>query len=164
MINHSFVLASRQRGAALMVSLVIMGLLLILSASAVKFATLDLRASINDELRSLAHQDAQSGIDGTLSLAGNTPVIGNADETNCLGIDGCTRETLTLPDELADKNLTVRVQRGTPAFVAPPRGSGDSLRAFTAAPFNVDVRYNQVDAGLGQAEVREGLIMLVPKF
>lgn len=153
-----------QHGAALLVAMIIMGLIMLLATSAVRFATLDSRSAVNEELRSLAKQTAQAGVDGTLSLSGNTPVVGKEDETNCLNTANCTRAEISLPGDLTEDSFTIVVKRGNPAYVSPPRGVGTSMRAFTAAPFDIAVKYDEIDSGLGQAEIHEGLIMLVPKF
>src|SRR5689334_21943233 len=86
-----------ERGAALLVALVVMALLSVLAASVMRFSIAGLRVAVNEELRTDAFQRAQSLVDMTLAVPANLMINGAVGDTNCVAsVSGCTRNTLTL--------------------------------------------------------------------
>lgn len=160
-----------QRGAALVTALIVMLIILLLATTAARFSTSSLRQAINEEIRTAANLTAQSVVDGALLDGANVAVRGTSGDSNCTPNYGetCTRNEINLPsdafgaDVLAG-SIKFRSRRGFPALIPPPRGMETSTRAFDAAPFELNATFNKSSENLGQAEVHEGLILLVPKY
>ena len=64
-----------QRGVALAVALILLVVLTLLALSGVRLSTMELRMSLNDELRVTAYEQAQSLVDVTIRQFSNTPVL-----------------------------------------------------------------------------------------
>jgi Tfp pilus assembly protein PilX len=164
-----------QRGAALLIALIMMAMLSVLAASVVRFSIAGLRVAVNEELRTDAFQRAQSLVDMALSVPSNLMVTGQVGDTNCVaGISGCTRNTLQLyyaiggaavtSGDLASNGDSIRLTRIGPEVSTPPRGTGYSAVRFQAGYLEVESGYDGVDAGWGQAAVNEGVTIIVPQY
>lgn len=162
----------QQRGAALVVSIIMLLVMSLFALSAVRFSNFERKMGSNEELRVSAFQTAQSITDATVANPDNTPVFGDAGYTICTSnlSTGCNQSTVVLPDNyLADLvtagKVSARVVRGTPAFQSPPRsaGLGSSLTNFTAASFSVTGTYDRSADGYGQEQISQGLILIFPK-
>jgi Tfp pilus assembly protein PilX len=163
-----------QRGAALMVALVLMAVLTILGASVVRFSVIGLRVAVNEELRADAFQRAQSLVDMVLAVPQNLMITGQPGDTNCVaGVSGCTHNTLVLyyggatpvtAAELAANGDAVRITRLGPEVSTPPRGTGYSAVRFQAGYLEVETGYDGTDAGWGQAALNEGVTVIVPQY
>lgn len=164
-----------QRGAALLVALIVMALLSVLAASVVRFSIAGLRVAVNEELRTDAFQRAQSLVDMALAVPANLMVTGQVGDTNCVdGVAGCTRNTLLLyyaeggaavtDDELASNGDSIRVRRIGPEASTPPRGTGYSAIRFQAGFLELESGYDGVDAGWGRAALNEGVTVIVPQY
>lgn len=164
-----------ERGAALLVALVVMAVLSVLAASVVRFSIAGLRVAVNEELRADAFQRAQSLVDMALAVPQNLMIDGVVGDTNCVnGVPGCTRNTLTLyyatggsavtASELASNGDSIRVTRIGPETSTPPRGTGYSAIRFQAGYLEVESGYDGVDASWGQAALTEGVTAIVPQY
>lgn len=158
-----------QHGAALITALIFLIIITMLSLTSMRSSLLELRQSSNDEIRTAAFESAQAVVDAVLNTPAAMPVVGGAGYLNCSGNwDGCDQTSLTLPDGLYADQVTagtvkVEVERLAPAFRPPPRGLGTSARMLTAAAFKIDGRYLRADEGLGQSEISQGVLIVVPK-
>lgn len=164
-----------QRGAALLVALIVMAVLSVLAASVVRFSIAGLRVAVNEELRTDAFQRAQSLVDMTLSVPQNLMIDGLVGETNCVaGVSGCTRNTLQLfyaiggaavtAAQLDSNGDAIRLTRIGPEVSTPPRGTGYSAIRFQAGYLEVESGYDGVDAGWGRAALNEGVTVIVPQY
>lgn len=167
--------ARGQRGAALLMALIVMAVVSVLAASVVRFSIAGLRVAINEELRADASQRAQSLVDMALAVPANLMVTGQVGDTNCVdGVSGCTQNTLRLyyaaggsavtDDELASNGDTIRVRRIGPEASTPPRGTGYSAIRFQAGYLELEGGYDGVDAGWGRATLTEGVTVIVPQY
>ncbi len=160
---------SHSAGFALPTALILMVIIVLIALSSVEFSATGLRQAGNDETAIQAQESAQSVIDATVADADNTPVIGNAGYKVCTpGVSGCNANTISLPGnlyatEISAGDVVVTAERADPAFRPPPRGLNTSVAAFTAAVFAIEGAYDKSDEGLGQTEIREGVVILVPK-
>lgn len=161
--------ASRQRGAALLIAMLVLLMMSVATLTAVRFSSLGVKMSANEELAVEAFQNAQSVVDATLANPNNIRVVGGAGERFCTaGIADCnTSYTLSLADnlfasEIAAERVKVEVERLAPDLGLPPRASGSSLSKFKAARFKVEGIYDGADLGLGRDEVDQGVLILVP--
>jgi hypothetical protein len=122
----------------------------------------------NEEARVSALQMAQAINELIISDPDMTPVVGNAGYRMCTGnVQECDSVTIE-PEEteiataVAYDQLSAVATRATPEFQPPPRGMGFSAAKFTATSFELDAVYDRTEEGQGFAEVREGLIVMIP--
>jgi len=144
---------NNQSGAALLVALSFLVVITLISLTAMRSTTTELRLANNNEERVAAEQLAQSAIDTVLSDPSNFIVTGTEDTTYDVALS--TSEI----SEFA--NATVSLKEG--ATTNPPRGLGVSAEKFQGTLFHVDGTYNNVANGRGQAFVGQGVVMLIPK-
>jgi hypothetical protein len=163
-------LASRKEaGATLVAALVFLAIISLLSMTAMRSSTAALRMAQNEEARFAAIQVAQAITEAIVGSPASTPVIGGAGFSNCTaGEVGCNRYAVVLPaglvaDEVAAGHLSARVERLTPPEKPPPRVLESSIDKFSAASFQIIATYDRTDERLGQAQLVEGLLVLVPK-
>lgn len=163
-----------QRGAVLLVALVLMAVITVLAASIVRFSLSGIRMAVSEELRSDAFQNAQSLVDAAMAAPQNLLVTGQVGDTNCVaGVSGCTANTLVLRDDagnpvtsanLADSGSSVRVRRIAPDTSTPPRSTGYSAVRFEASYLQVESGYDGTSGGWGKAGISEGVTAIMPKY
>lgn len=156
-LNTSYTLnsISRQNGAALLVALSFLVVITLISLTAMRSTTTELRLASNNEDRIAAEQVAQSAIDSIVSVPTNFIVTGTEDTEKS--------PTLDSGDIAAFANATVTLKEG--ATTNPPRGLGVSAEKFQGTLFHVDGAYNQDDSapGRGKAFIGQGIVLLIPK-
>ena len=162
-------LPRRERGAALFMALMFLIIITMLSLSAMRSSVMELRMATNSESEINATQRAQAVIDATVADPNNTPVVGGIGETTCMvgSSNSCTRKTIVLKD--ADKfqpdveagYISVEVTRVAPLLKPAPRVQGYSLPGYSVATFEVDGKYDAAKDGEGNAEIVEGLLVLI---
>jgi len=149
-------MTSKQNGAALLVALSFLVVITMISVAAMRSSTTELRLASNNEARIAALQVAQSALDGTLSDPDNfivTGVSGTEKSTtnsdfSISGVDEFSHASVVLT-EGSTKN--------------PPRGLGLSADKFQGTEFYMTATYENLDAKRGQAEVEQGVVLIVPK-
>ena len=146
-------LMSKQGGAALLVALSFMVVITLISLTAMRSTTTELRLALNNEERVAAEQVAQSAVDSIVSEPTNFIVTGVED----------TEKTATLDaNDIAEfSQASVTLTEG--ATTNPPRGLGVSAEKFQGTLFHVDGSYSDLDNGRGQAFIGQGIVMLIPK-
>lgn len=157
---------SQQRGAVLIISLVLLTGITLVSLSSLDMGLLELVMSGNEESRMKAFQQAQAGVDAIISDESNFAVSGTAGETNCTaGRSGetCSRTSLTLPGSFDTGKHWAATERLNPVFGCPPRAFGTSCDIFRVAHFSVDSRFTDVAARGGRSQVLEGYMVVVPQ-
>lgn len=144
---------NKQSGAALLVALSFLIVITLISLTAMRSTTTELRLANNNEERVAAEQIAQSAIDTVLSDPDNFVVTGVED----------TQYSVTLnTNEISEfQQASVSLKEG--ATTNPPRGLGVSAEKFQGTLFHVNGNYNNVNAGRGQAAIGQGVVMLIPK-
>lgn len=158
--------SSSQRGAVLVVSLVLLAGVTLVSLSSLEMGLLELVMSGNEEERMKAFQYAEAGADTLISDELNFPVVGLAGETNCTAAktgETCTRTSLSLPGEFDTAKHWAKTERLHPVFGCPPRAFGTSCDIFRVAHFSVDSRYTNVAARGGQSHVVAGYMVVAPQ-
>lgn len=159
-----------QRGAALIVALLLLIVITVLSITAMRTSTMQLRMAVNHQERTQAVQTAQAAIDAALGNLANFPVAGGAGYALCtanwdLPGPACNQTTVTLPAVTPFTDSTVvnkvKITRPAPDLAPPPRGVGFSADKFGAAAFDID---SQATVRTGQSEMVQGYLVLVPKF
>lgn len=156
-----------QNGATLVVALVFLGVITMLSIAAMRDSVVGMRMSRNEEARFFGMQAAQALTEAIISNRDTTPVIGDAGFSICTaGEAGCDRYGIALPaviaNEVAQGNLSARIERLDPEFKSPPRTVDSSLDKFSAASFQIVSTYDRSDEGFGRVRIVEGLMVLAP--
>lgn len=156
----------------MLTALIFLVIISLLAISAVKFSSAGMRSATNEELRISSFIDAQSVIEGTVALPGNTPVTTDTNIVLCTptapaGDPPCTSPTITFPDgmfadEVAAGTIQARVQRTNPQQALPPRGLGTSMVGFYAAAFIVQGTHDETATGYGRTQINEGLLLILP--
>ena len=143
----------RQEGAALLVALSFLVVITLISLTAMRSTTTELRLATNNEERVAAEQVAQSAIDSIVSTPTNFVVTGTEGEVETPALD---------PDDIEQFEFaTVSLKEG--ATTNPPRGLGVSAEKFQGTLFHIDGSYTNVDNGSGQAFIGQGVVLLIPK-
>jgi hypothetical protein len=158
----------RQRGVVLMVSIIMMVVIAMLTLSLLTMSRVGMRMANNEEARANALQMAQAINENIISDPDMTPVIGAAGFRLCTSnVGDCDMETIVpthteISTAVDLDQLSAVATRGTPEFQPPPRGMGFSVAKFASTSFELDAVYDRADEGQGFAEVREGLIVMIP--
>ena len=160
----------RQRGTILIVALTFLVAITLLTVSSMRSTKLGLFMAQNEESRITATQSAQALADAIVASPASTPVVGSSGFTACTpGQSGCDRNDLPVTDTalaaaVSSDHIRARVERIGTDFRPPPRAVESSMDKFTSASFQVITTYDRVDEGLGQEQVTEGVLVLVPKL
>lgn len=160
----------QQRGAILVITLVLLIAISMLTVSSMRSSNIGLHMAQNEESRIAAAQGAQALADAIVSIPGATPVVGGAGFTICTaGEVGCDRTDLPINNPIlaaaiANGYISARVQREGPLFRPPPRSIESSIDKFSSASFEVTTTYDRTDEALGMQQITEGILVLVPKF
>ena len=163
-------LPSRQRGTILIIALVFLVAITLLTISSMRSSKLGLFMALNEESSVAAKQTAQALADLIVASPASTPVVGTTGFTACTpGQTGCDRNDLpvtnpVLATEVASNHIRARVERIGTDFRPPPRAVESSMDKFSSASFQVVTTYDRVNEGLGQEQVTEGVLVLVPKL
>ena len=145
----------RQRGAALLVTLLLLGILALLSASALQSAALDLTMSGNEQFRSRALQAAEAGIESAIVQLRATPPGGVP----------ATISAQPMPGLPADgRSSTVRYIGDDPQIAAASGGSR-SAQQYTVASTGMAPRGATVTLEAGLLVVRDatGTVLAVER-
>lgn len=163
----------RQHGMALLIALIMLVVMTLFALSAVRFSSLEIKMSSNDEMIVEAFEKAVSITDATIANPSNTPVTGADGYTVCTANlvskpgSGCNVFDLALPDgfeaaALAKGQITVKSILKD-ADKPPPAAIGSSLKLVGAASFQVEGGYDRTADGLGRDQINEGALILYPK-
>jgi type IV pilus assembly protein PilX len=149
-------LAARQNGAALLVALSFLVVITLISVAAMRSSTTELRLASNHEASVAALEVAQSAIDAAL----NDP-----DFFIFTGVTGTENSTtggdFTISGVTEFSHAAVTITEG--ATKNPPRGLGLSADKFQGTEFYMSSTYDNLDAKRGQAQVEQGIVLIVPK-
>jgi len=143
----------KQNGAALLVALSFLVVITLISLTAMRSTTTELRLASNNEERIAAEQVAQSAIDSVVSSPDNFIVTGTEGET----------QTPALATNIITEFNEASVTLTEGATTNPPRGLGVSAEKFQGTLFHVDGKYDDLTNGRGQAFIGQGIVLLIPK-
>lgn len=143
----------RQEGAALLTALAFLVIITLVSVTAIRSSTSELRLANNYEVDVTAGQVAQAAIDYTMSNENNFIVTGT---------EG-TKKTVDLTNAITEVKTATTVELTELSTMQPPRGTGVSADKFQTTLFNIRGAYDNVAAGKGQRELHQGFLLLIPK-
>lgn len=163
---HSVHDIRHSRGAALIVALLLLIVITLITVTAMRFSTLELRMAGNEQQRVSTFESAQAAVDAVTADLGNFPLIGNVGYTNCnasmatlLPSGTCNNTNITLPGTAFSTHNYVATRRESEK-VPIPRGVETSSDKFTAAGFSVDSRYRDSSANIN---IVQGYLVLWPQ-
>lgn len=164
----------RQEGIALATALIFLLVITVLGLVAVRSSTTELQLARNEQTRVEAMETAQAVVDAVIAGTGNLPVrpgddyllcydSGDGTQTQCT--EGAAGLSLagTGDSALFDKGIYAEVRRLAPETTPVPAALLTSMDKFTAASFAVRGQYARGEAGLGAADIEQGLIKIVPR-
>ena len=152
-MNENIVM-TRQNGAALLVALTFLVVITLISLTAMRSTTTELRLASNNEERVAAEQVAQSAVDAVTSDPNNFVVT---------GVEGTVDTSVTLNSSDVSEFASASVTLTEGATANPPRGLGVSAEKFQGTVFHIDGEYDNLNNGRGQAFIGQGVVLLVPK-
>ncbi|WP_133716309.1 PilX N-terminal domain-containing pilus assembly protein [Methylocaldum gracile] len=172
-----------QKGAALVVSLLILLVVTVVGLAGMRTSTQELRMASNAEDKQTAFQQAQAAIDFLVNNPNLLPVTGSVGFTLCTTnetrADGtaCNTNTVVLPDPFCDDATTssgctanqwsgtsrLRLTRQNPGTGLPPRLLATSSAMFASAYYLGESRYDATDVGRGADGLGAGLMRIIPK-
>lgn len=155
-------LPTRQRGVALLVALSFLVIITLISVSAIRSSTSELRMASNFEDGMAAVQVAQSAIDSAINDMDNfvvSGVVGTVNSSVSIGTDISEFEHTHGGSTYVHTRVDVTEQ----ATTVPPRGLGLSASKYQTTYFDMTSSYDNVGEGRGQASISQGVILLVQK-
>ncbi len=171
-----------QRGAVLFTALMFLIVVTFIALASIRSGVLELRMSLNDEIRVSAFQQAQSLADWVAATPAATPVVGDEDFKRCSTdvIDNADCDVsenfvteaaiinamnVVNGDGWANSEFSVAIQRTGSEEAPCPRGIGTTAVGTGCAPFRVTVVYDCTECnpqnGGGRVEINEGVLVFV---
>jgi len=168
MKNYGSSIGSRQSGSVLLVSIIFLLVLGLLGLASMSTSRIELRLANNTESQTSADQAVQALADVVVAIPAMTPIVGAAGYTLCTpGVSPCNNESIYMPAG----DLTAEVDAGhlwgsavmtAPGNSPPPRGLGFSADKFTSTAFEVNAQFDRTAAGLGTANITQGILIVTP--
>jgi hypothetical protein len=160
-MNHAVnpsIASHRQRGTALLFSMIILVALTFIGVAAVNTGVMEVRMAGHLEEQMNAFQTAQAVIDYVISDSGNLPATGPLN----------TPSTVALPDEdpftvNTGETLTAQAERVIDCGQPPRIRGASSLLAFSSFSYKISADVDKVATGRGQSYQRQGYMILGPK-
>lgn len=161
-----------QRGVALATALVFLVVITLVGLVAMRSSVVELRLARNTQFEIEAAQTAQAVVDAVVANLDNFSVDLQPGGIACYdsGSDApaaCgaafAANLLDVQNALFQDGIYAEVRRLPPAQVPPPAPLLTSMDKFSAAAFAVRGQYNRAAAGLGAADIEQGVLRLVPR-
>lgn len=149
--------ARRQRGAVLIIAMLLLVAITVLSTTAVSMSIMEMRMSGNVEANANTFQTAVAAVDFVLSDVSNLPAVGPLNVPAAVTLSGSpfTVETgdaiSASATRLADCGLPPRMTNAT------------SMTAYSSFSYEVAADVSKNTAGMGQAGMVQGYMLLGPK-
>ena len=157
--RNSSIQPSRQRGAALVVGLVLLLILTLLGVSGLGTATTEVRLADNNKQREFAFQAADSGVSEAIQSGGLLVIDSSAVENQQVRDNNYEYDHADADGNVAEANVNVRVRTLYRGIGGP--GAGNDLTRFEGVNF---VAHGEATGARGaRATVRQGYFYLAPK-
>lgn len=168
-------LSHQQRGAALLIALVFLVILTLLSITAMRSSTMELRMSANEQAHRIGFDSAQSAID--TAMASNKLIVRNPGDIFCFGFGSAP----SCPGSASNIDLTAGAGVGEDNFVRAtlqaigpcPRSVASSSRGSSSirtsgsgttgncAYFTVESIYDATAKRGGRVETQQGYVKIL---
>jgi len=147
----------RQRGAVLIISMLLLVAITVLSTTAVSMSIMELRMSGNVESNANTFQTAIAAVDFVLSDISNLPAVGPLNVPSAVTLSG-SPFTVEAGDAI-DASATRLADCGPP----PRMTNATSMTAYSSFLYEVDADVAKNVSGMGQAGMVQGYLLLGPK-
>jgi Tfp pilus assembly protein PilX len=148
---------ARQRGAALVVALIILLTVTLLSLSGVVTSVLEIRIARSSQADTEVFQLAQSGADYAVSTSGALPTTGATGAFKTIDLSGDS-----LFSTATGESIVVRAARTRDCALPPRSRRGTSAEAYKAFHYEIEATVNRNATGWGRNGLTQGWIMLGP--
>jgi Tfp pilus assembly protein PilX len=164
-LQYTSALRSKQRGVALAVSLIMLLLLTVIGVTAMRSSIFESQMARNEEARIGAFERAQSIIDSVIDDVANMRGAEPGD-TNCTAghVPDCTTELIELDDDLTAEEHGDRSSAAVTylsCLDSVPRRLNVSEDEFDSAQFQIEGRYDGVEAKQGRSTLAQGTLIIV---
>ena len=146
---------TRQRGATLVVAMLILVTVTLLSLSGVTTSVLELRMARGSQADTETFQIAQSGADYAISTAGALPTVGS---TGVFRVVDVSAEPLFATQ--TGESIRVRAARVRDCALPPRSRQGTSAEAYKAFHYEIEATVDRNATGWGRNALTQGWIML----
>lgn len=147
----------RQRGAVLIVSMLLLMAITALSTTAVSMSVMEMRMSNNTESNANTFQTAMAAVDFVLSDINNLPAAGPLNVPSVVTLSG-TPFTLTTGDAISASAARIE-DCGLP----PRMRNATSMTAYSSFRYQVTANVAKNTSGMGQAGMVQGYLLFGPK-
>ena len=153
----------RERGAVLIIALVLLTGVTLIAVSGATTSTAELRMAGAMESQSNNFHTAAAAIDFVISDDSNFPTVGplNVAATVVLPDDPLVDHEVF--DVTGDDEINATATRLQDCAPPPRVRSASSLKAFSAFRYEIAVTLDKPDRGMGQTGMTQGFILLGPK-
>jgi hypothetical protein len=155
--------AGRERGAVLIIALVLLTGVTLIAVSGVSTSTAELRMAGAMESRSNNFHTAAAAIDSVISDESNLPTAGplNVAATVVLSDDPLVAHEVF--DVIGEDEVSATATRLQDCGPLPRIRSASSLMAFSAFRYEISATIYKPDSGMGRTGMTQGIIFLGPK-
>lgn len=147
----------RERGAVLVVAMLMLVAITVLSTTAVSMSLMELRMSGNTEANADSFQTGVAAVDYVLSDPANLPATGPLNVPEPVALAG------TPFAAHAGDSITASAARLEDCGVPPRMTNGTSMTAYSSFRYEVAAEVARDASGLGRASMVQGYLLLGPK-
>lgn len=156
-LGSSNVTMPSQRGAVLLIALVLLAGVMVLGISSVSTSVMELRMAGNAESNANDFQTALAAVDQTLSDTANLPTIGPLNKPKAVSVSGAA---FTVHGQ---DSITAEALRVEDCGLPPRMGSATSLVAYSTFKFEVSAAVDKESSRGGNSGVVQGYTLFGPK-
>jgi hypothetical protein len=147
----------RQRGATLIVSLLLLIAITVLSTTAVSISVMELRMSSNVEANANTFQTGAAAVDFVLSDYENLPLVGPLNVPASVALSGTP--FAAEPGDSVSASAVRVADCGHP----PRMASATSMANYSSFSYEVNADVRKHASGMGEAGMVQGYMLLGPK-
>ncbi len=153
----------RERGAVLIITLVLLVGLTLLVVSGVTTSTMELRMAGAVESQTNNFQTAMAAIDFVISDDVNLPKVGPLSVPVTVTLPDDTGINHEVFDVVGTDTITATAARVQDCAPPPRMKNANSLTAFSAFRYEISASIEKNDSGMGRQGMNQGYILLGPK-
>jgi len=147
----------RQRGAVLVVAMLLLVAITVLSTAAVSMSVMEMRMANNTESNVNTFQTAMASVDFVLSDINNLPALGPLGVPSPVTVSGT-------PFELAPGDTITASATRIEDCAPPPRmTNATSMTAYSSFRYEAEAEVMKNNGGMGEAGIVQGYLLLGPK-
>lgn len=149
--------ANNQRGAVLVIAMLLLVAITVLSTTAVSMSIMEMRMSNNTEADANTFQTTMAAVDFVLSDIANLPAVGPLNVPSDVALSG-TPFTVVAGDDISADAMRIE-DCGLP----PRMSNATSMTAYSSFRYEVAAEVTKNVSGMGSAGMTQGYLLLGPK-